>query len=388
MSKRALLMHGFSIGLSLGGTMPLLAQYRPIKFERIGPEQGLSQSTVNCILQDHHGFMWFGTQDGLNKYDGYRFAAYKHDVLDSSSVSDNHILSVLEDSDGKLWIGTLDGGLNKFDCGTEQFTRFVNDPNNPSSLSHNRVFTIYESRSETTATLWIGTKDGLNRLVLRSGLINEGFDRGQVKFTRFVHEVKNPGSLSHNTVRSIHEDRSGTLWIGTEGGLNRFDCDTAQFTHFLRNPRDIHSLSNNNVLVIYEDHCRVLWIGTEHGLNRFDPLQERFTYFLNDPANPHSLSHNLVRSIYEDRTGALWIGTSGGGLNRFDREQGQFTRFTSDPANPHSLSDNRVWSIHESRQGRDGTSGSEQEMAGLTGLIVVEGDYSSCQRPGESPQSK
>ncbi|MGH7457187.1 MAG: ligand-binding sensor domain-containing protein, partial [bacterium] len=115
----------------------LHAQDHEIKFERIGLEQGLSQNTVHSILQDHQGFLWFGTQVGLNKYDGYNFTVYQHDVFDSTSLSDNVVQSIFEDHTGTLWVGTMRGGLNRFERETEQFTRFAHDPKNPYSLSHN-----------------------------------------------------------------------------------------------------------------------------------------------------------------------------------------------------------------------------------------------------------
>jgi ligand-binding sensor domain-containing protein len=133
---------------------------RGIKFERLALEQGLSQSTVYCVLQDRQGFMWFGTGAGLNKYDGYSFTTYKHEATDSTSISGDWIKSIYEDRSGRLWIGTFNYGLNQFDYETERFTRFIHDPNNPHSLSDNEVNAIYEDH---TGTLWVGTNNGLNR---------------------------------------------------------------------------------------------------------------------------------------------------------------------------------------------------------------------------------
>lgn len=152
-------------------------QQNQIKFERISIEQGLSQSKVFALLQDHKGFVWVGTQDGLNKYDAYSFTVYRHHIEDTTSLSDNYVWSLCEDHTGALWIGTNGGGLNLFDRATEQFIRFTHDPNDSTSLSDNYVWTIFEDRA---GTLWIGTRfGGLNR-----------FDRTTRKFTRYMHDPK------------------------------------------------------------------------------------------------------------------------------------------------------------------------------------------------------
>jgi ligand-binding sensor domain-containing protein len=333
---------------------------RTLKFEHFSVAQGLSQSSVHCMLQDRQGFLWFGTGDGLNKYDGYSFAAYKHEAGDSTSISADWVLSIYEDRSGTLWIGTFSGGLNQFDRATERFTRFVHDPNNPHSLSDNKVNAICEDH---TGTLWVGTEHGLNR-----------FDRVTKTFTRFLPDSLNPHSLSHPTVCAIYEDsRKVGLWIGTEGGgLNQFDRDTNQFTHFVHDPNDPYSLSDNIVRAIYEDRAGRLWIGTgRSGLNQFDRVTQKFTRYAYDPNSDlsvlfsqgkpgYKLSHPEVRSICEDsRSAGLWLGTLGGGLNRFDPATGQFTYHVENP-NPvfpaegsaeHSLSNNRVFSVRTDRSG-------------------------------------
>ncbi len=196
------------LALAISGCVPFhsFAQTNEIKFERISVEEGLSQSGVNCILQDRQGFIWFGTGDGLNKYDGYEFKKFRHDPDEPHSLSNNDVRVIYEDRAGVLWVGTRNG-LNRFNRAGGTFTHWVNEPGNPNSLSHNDVFSIYEDRA---GVLWIGTNGGgLNR-----------FDRDKETFSRFVNEPENPNSLSHNDVFSIYEDRSGVLWIGTGSGLN------------------------------------------------------------------------------------------------------------------------------------------------------------------------
>ena len=328
---RSVIMLIIFMAIALPGKV--FAQKNNIRFEHLSLEDGLSQASVYCIMQDSQGFMWFGTQDGLNKYDGYKFIVYRHNPDDRTSLGANFVYSILEDTGGILWIGTRGGGLNRFDKKKETFTRFKHQADNPHSLSHNFVMAIFE---DSDGTLWIGTAEGLNR-----------FDRKQETFTCFKHQADNPHSLSYNSVSWIFEDSDGILWIGTRGGgLNQFDRKQETFTRFLHQADNLHSLSHNEVRSIFEDSDGILWIGTDGGLNRFDRKQETFTRFLHQADNPHSLSHNEVRSIFEDSAGTLWIGT-GGGLNRFDRKQKTFTRFLHQADNPYSLSHNFVMSIFE-----------------------------------------
>jgi len=162
----------------------LLAQPHALEFERISLEQGLSQSVVTCILQDRKGFMWFGTMDGLNKYDGYGFTVYKHDAQDDNSLSDNSITALYEDRFGTLWIGTRDG-LNRFDRMTECFTHYKHDAANPNSLGHNQVRAIYIDHA---GTIWIGTSGGLNKLIFAK---NNG-QAQSAQFSYYKHDPSNP----------------------------------------------------------------------------------------------------------------------------------------------------------------------------------------------------
>ena len=278
-----------------------LVKGEDIKFEKIGIEQGLSQMTIHCIIQDRKGFLWIGTSDGLNKFDGYSITNYYYNIDDTNSLSGNSIQAILEDNSGILWIGTREG-LNKFDPKTEKFTLYKNDPQDSESLSHNNVRSIFE---DSLGTLWIATwGGGLNKLIPpapdSSGSDNEvhlpGGQESPPKFIHYQHNPQDPESLSHNSVTSIIEDNSGILWIGTSpGGLNRFDRKTEKFTVYKNDPQDPQSLSNNIVRSIRENNSGILWIGTNNGLNKFDPKTEKFTVYKNDPRDPESLSHNNVR---------------------------------------------------------------------------------------------
>src|SRR5574341_1476082 len=200
----ALVMRSTLIFALLQPVQNLDAQNPPVKCERLSLEQGLSQSAVNCMLQDRQGFMWFGTGDGLNKYDGYSFTTYKHEAADSTSISGDWIKSIYEDRAGTLWIGTFNYGLNRFDRETERFTSLLHDPKNPRSLSDNEVNAIYEDHA---GTLWVGTNKGLNRFD-RPAARAEKFDETRGKtFTRFLPDPQNPHSLNHPTVTATYEAR-------------------------------------------------------------------------------------------------------------------------------------------------------------------------------------
>ncbi|MDM8551556.1 two-component regulator propeller domain-containing protein [Desulfobacterales bacterium HSG2] len=320
------------------GDAPPTRAGQPLKFRHLTTENGLSNDNVWGIAQDSHGFMWFGTFDGLNRYDGSTVKVFRHDPDDPRSLSDNTIRGMCVDHTGTLWVGTWGKGLNQFDRKREQFVRYRHDPDDPRSLSSDAVRTIYEDRS---GTLWIGTAGGLSRLALSEV---EGF-------TCYRHDPSDPHSLGHDGVFSICEDRFGVLWIGTDGGLSRFDPETEQFVHYRHNPDDPHSLSHNNVRSVCEDRRGRLWVATYGGLNRFNRDTAQFVRYLHDPADPSCLSHNSVMLVYEDQAGILWVGTFGGGLNQFEQETETFVRYQHNSADTYSLGNDSVCLIHEDHAG-------------------------------------
>lgn len=265
------------------------------------------------LYQDRGGVLWLGTFGGLNKWTASDFAHYHHDAADPTSLSSNIITAFAESRNGDIWVGSYDG-LNRFDRQTKQFTRLRSDPVMYSSLSDNRIMSLYASSDDT---LWIGTRgNGLDH-----------YDSATGQFTHYRHSVDDPDSLSANGVTDILEDKQGVLWIATYGGgLNRFDRQQGVFTHFRHDPSNPNSLSTDRILTIYQSRNGVLWIGSEGGgLNRFEPLTGRFSHFRHQSDNPDSLSSDVPWSILEDPAGDLWIGTWGGGLNRWslaDRQAG------------------------------------------------------------------
>jgi len=321
------------------GSLQGWTQKNNVKFDHVSIKEGLSQTTINCILQDSKGFMWFGTQDGLNKYDGYSFTVYRNDPEVPNGVNHNFVSTIIEDQTGIIWIGTSGNGLNRLDPGTGIYKHYVHEPQNLNSLSHNLVSKIYE---ESSGVLWIGTRGGgVNR-----------FDPKTESFIHYCHNPKNPRSLSNNFVLSIHEDRNKTIWIGTRKGLNKFDTASGNFTRYFHDSQKPESLSHNEVSTICEDRSGSLWVGTEGGgFSKFDPQAGTFKHYRHDPHNSNSLSHHSINVIYEDSSGMLWIGTEGGGLNRFNPKTGRFTHYRHEAHNPRSLNDDFVRSMYEDRSG-------------------------------------
>ncbi len=357
----------------------------PVRFQQIRlPE--LYQNTIFCIAQDSLGFLWFGTNDGLLRYDGYQIVSYRHRSWDSNTVSDNSISQLLTDHSGMIWIATWGGGLDVLNPYTGAFTHYRHQPENPSSISDNRVQCLIEDKNkniwagtfnggmsqwirnenrfvnykhdsindqsvsgnriwavlqDTAGYLWVGTDEGLDRF---NPLNNE--------FRKYRHLPDDSNSLSHNRIRELLIDRYGCLWAGTQHGLNRYDPVSAKWTRFYADPNNPESLSSDIITTLWEDRFGKLWIGTNRGgLCRYRHSTRTFERFLHEPGNPFSLSHIDIRSVFEDQSGIIWVGTRGGGLNKLDQTPKYFTLFQNEPYNPNSLSNNIIWALYEDKKG-------------------------------------
>ena len=393
----------------LGSFTALNAQPQSITFDCLTLDQGLSQSTVASIVQDKDGYMWFGTIDGLNKFDGYTVTVYQNVPGDSTSIADNWITSLCLGTDAILWIGTLSRGLCKFDSKTGHFTNYQFNPipvdsslresllkELPFTFSYFNYYTIKSVYEDSFGSLWIGTfgsglykfdkeknefarypfnlkgnhdlaynimsitetiQDGISALWLGTyggGLVKFVESEG---FSCYKHDPENQNSLSNNQIISVYPDTSGgknTIWIGTfGGGLDKFDLNKEEFTHYRYDPHNPHSLSSDYVLSVLKDCCNELWIGTFNGgLNRFDINENRFIRYQHDATNVNSLGSNEVLSLYEDNSGILWIGTNFGyGINKFNRRKNKFIHYFHDLSDENSLSENVVFSIFEDRDG-------------------------------------
>lgn len=307
-------------------------QTNTIRFEHLTPKEGLSTVTIRDILQDHQGFMWFGANPGLNKYDGHTIVTYYHNPEDSNSLGSSNIKSLYEDREGVLWIGTRDRGLNRYNRATDNFTVFEHNPKDRKSLSENFVRKIFEDRS---GTFWIGTAGGLNKM-----------DRENETFTPYQYDPKNNRSLAHNTIHDIFEDQSRQLWIGTSGGLSRYDPSSDQFVNYYHNPNDPNSLSANKVYAFSEDKQGTIWMGTAHGISKFEKETGLFTTYLFDKKNP---KNNRIYKLKEDSSGNLWASVWGNGLMKFNKSTGQFIPVPLRKDNIKNIDIDIVSSIYEDR---------------------------------------
>ena len=249
------------IFLLLFSSALLTAQNNDIRFEHLNVDDGLSNNFINSIVQDSIGFMWFATEDGLNKYDGYDFTVYRHDPNDSTSLSENNIKVLQVDKNGILWIGTNGGGLNAFNPQTEEFTRYNMDPDYPNAPSKKQIYDMYLDKK---GYLWIN--------VGGKGLYC--IDPGTDTFTRYVHDPDNRNTVSQNyalTISSTIENKKEILWVGSwGGGLNKFDPEYNTWTHFWHDHNNPNSLSSNFLAKIYADNAGILWITNGSGLDKLD----------------------------------------------------------------------------------------------------------------------
>jgi signal transduction histidine kinase/ligand-binding sensor domain-containing protein/ActR/RegA family two-component response regulator len=349
-----------------------------LSFEHLGTLQGLSHSNVICTMQDSRGFMWFGTREGLNRYDGYTFTVYKHRLGDDKSLSSNLVNGIVEDDRGFLWIGTWGGGLDRYDRGTNQFVHFKHNPSNPTSLSSNLVLCLLK---DSRGYLWIGTEDGgLNRMdsaghfvhylhrdgdttSLSSNYVKSlcedadhqiwaatyggGLDlleRSTGTFRTFLHDPNNPGSLYDNELASVFSDSRHRLWIGTYTGLDEFDRQTGKFIHY--NNTAVTFIGNNSINSLGEDGEGNLWIGTENdGLVVLDTAGN-FHHYLHDDVDPSSPGTNSLYGIYRDSKKNMWVGSFSGGIDFVNWDTRKFPHFRHN-SSPYSLSDNHVLCIYE-----------------------------------------
>lgn len=358
----------------------LFTQNYQLNFRKLTVDNGLSQNTVQAIIQDKKGFMWFGTQDGLNRYDGYEFRVFRNNTSDNNSLSNNYVWDIFEDSGGTIWIATFGGGLNYYDPETERIGKFSVDTDSENSLSSNRIFCITEY---PPGIIWAGTNDGLNRIDKISG-----------KVTAFFVKSERNDELPGNYIGSVANSNDGSIWISGDIGLIRFNArentyENIQDSHLpggidytrasnlvFHNNRlyltcssgivsiDTENNKDSTLIRLQEfqtskgtpefgslmiDDDSHFWAGTPEGLYYIDLNKGIKKLYTNQKNDPNSLSYNSVTSLYRSGEGVLWVGTKNG-LNIVYNTEPQFRSSKTFYGNSDEI-DQNTHSILEDKNG-------------------------------------
>ncbi|MBN1155322.1 response regulator [candidate division KSB1 bacterium] len=320
-------------------TEPVFSKNTDFRFTHLTPDDGLSQSNVTCILQDSRGFMWFGTFNGLNRYDGYTFELFHYHADDPHSLSHNYVSALYEDHNGYLWIGTSDG-LNRYDRRMNRFQSYTREESDSNSIRDNQIETIFE---DSKGRLWIGTRNGGLAL----------FRAESESFIHYFHDANDNRSLSSNFIRVIFEDSNGNLWIAHENGaLDIFNEQQKEFKHLAINGK---KLTDARISSIVESPDKHVWIGTQGaGLYRIVYEQgsaRQIAHYVYINSNKNGINSNTVLCLMIDRQGNLWIGTEDNGINILDLETNAFQYCQHDPFDQSSLNHDSIWSLYEDRAG-------------------------------------
>jgi ligand-binding sensor domain-containing protein len=310
-------------------TLPVV-DGKGVRFTRLSTEDGLSQTKVSQIVQDDQGFMWFGSQYGLNRYDGYKFKVFKHEPGRTNSLVGVYIYSLFKDRSGSLWIG-CEEFLDKFDPVTETFTHYRIDTKDAQA----ETSPVTDISQDHTGFLWLTTSRGLYR-----------FDPSNGHTIHYRHDPNNALSLSSDEIKATYEDKKGTFWVADSEGLDAFDRRTGRVT--LHVP-----LHERGDMSLYEDRFGVFWImhRTRGGLAVFDRNTNTLTHYSFHEGHLSDALPTGVMAMLEDRDGTLWFGTVGDGLVKFDRNGRKFIRYRNDPTNPERAA------LQLSRVGRNRVSG-------------------------------
>jgi ligand-binding sensor domain-containing protein/signal transduction histidine kinase len=360
----------------------LNAQKGNMVFHYLTTDNGLSQNFINCILRDSRGNMWFGSHDGLNKYNGSQITIYRNQAKNKKSISCELITDIHEDADKNIWVATQDG-LNLYVPADGSFVSFKNIPSDNSSISGNYINCIYSDKQHN---VWFGVENG-----------NEGLNKWNPHtrtFTRYKITCSKHTALA-NAVTGIVQDKNGSIWVASwDNGLFRFEPNKSNFTCY----KDT-SLSLTTIKRLYIDNENTIWVATagdglfsfnpannkftkynslgdgkgtsgnvidyviqenndnlliavdQGGINRYNKRTKLFEYINYKPNNPSGLNNNGILYLYKDKEGILWVGTSGGGVNIYNPKSEKFKLFRNIPGEPNSLSYDVVGSIYEDSKG-------------------------------------
>lgn len=353
-------------------------------FKNFGIDNPMSYNFVRTIAQDEDGFMWFGSSEGLDRFDGHQTLSFQHDNSQPNSLSSSVISRILIDKQQRLWVGTFGGGLNLYRPATQDFLHFTTKTRN-ATLTNDTVNALFE---DSEGKIWIATENGLN-------IINSHEDKWSTQ--QIFQELGNPNSLTHSAVLSIIETRNQEVWVGTNGGgisvfdlqgkfiksvkygaqssatyvnkfvssllldingdiwigtvasgLLKYSYSTEQFIHYQLNVDDQLSISSNAISSIYQDSEKNIWIATDNGLSIYNNKTKNFSRYNNSPHNPYSISNDFVFILFEDSHKMMWIGTFSG-VNRWDPNMATFRQYSTQTNS--ALKSNNITSFAQFDQG-------------------------------------
>ncbi len=356
------------------------APARTLRFEQLSVEQGLAQESVLAVVQDSDGFMWFGSQAGLSRFDGHRVNTYRNSVGDALSLTNNWVRVLHVDPSGNLWVGT-DGGLDRFDPTTQSFIHYAPQEAARRGNGNRHVRAIAD---DGRGGLWLATSDGLQHFDLASG-----------RFRLWHHAPDDPASLADDQVNALAVDAGGRVWVGTASALDSLAPGAAGFLHHPAAGRDprynavlallvgrdqrlwigslagletwqldtrderrrrlgpAEGLKSGGVTVLYQDQDANVWVGSHgDGLYRWQADTRRFANYRHVAGDSHSVADNQVSALYRDRVGTFWVGTWYAGVSRVDLDSGGFARIVHQADTAGSLSDNKVRAIAEDPDGK------------------------------------
>jgi len=365
----------------LAGVECAMAQ-TDINFTAITAKEGLPSNTVNAVIKDKYGLMWFGTSNGLSRFDGSNFTVYRHEVGNEHSLPTNDIVSLYEDKSGRLWVGSSNGGIYYYDRTSDSFSAFK--PKEPlQQLNTTSARAFYQDHN---GKLWIGTYGNLIIIDLKTSQVttkpvrdkkvnepgsfvvlsifedsrhrvwlgsNQGlflYNQKTDSFISFVHSDADVYSISDDAIKAIAEDTNGNIWFGTQNGLSKL-LPNNRFKVY-RSGTDQHSLTNSVIFALYPDSYGKLWVGTENGLDIYNPATDSFQHHVNNPRDIFSIRNNSIRSIYIDPVGIYWVGTFRGGIAKYDKLLPLFDLKLSNSFDQQGLVNPSVNSFAEYKDGK------------------------------------
>lgn len=336
-------------------------------FKNITIEDGLSQSTVETIYQDSKGYIWIGTNDGLDRYNGYEFKYYKHDKDNKNSIPNNYIVDIIEDKNGHIWVSTING-LSRIDTNTDEVKNYSSDKNN-GNLSDNNLWQIlYTTEGKFLVSsinglnLYDEENDTFNRVLSKenelpsqfiysvkedsNGHIWVGTDKGLVELDKSLNLVKSyEDTVGESEVYNIYDDLKGNVWVCTlDNGLFRINLSDKSVKNY-KNTSSESSIMSNNVRDVVNDSNRQLWVATDKGICTFDYKTEKFRKYNKKAYESNNLVDNMVFCLFKDRCGVIWVGTYKG-VSIFNPDT-KFLHFKSNPNDNDSISGDMVQGIYK-----------------------------------------